>query len=276
MPETGEAGLSASDQSARPIMMLLQIRTWQEWQVLWHSRCHQSVQTSSFDATQCAFAPGAKTEGGTRRLQVEACRRVSTSCMCAASCMSKLKQQHSVSGPNGTAERRLAWCMTKITPCADPMRKAAYREVIKVVQAADVVIQVLDARDPAATRSTDIEQLIRRSSPSKRIILLLNKIGARSHYYETRNYYRRTTKKERCSAIKPQRAQACRGHCDSLALLSAGPTSLSIMCAWSLDVFAFLLPLTLGHAPCHHGQSVNVASSWACCTGTIQSACQCW
>ena len=57
------------------------------------------------------------------------------------------------------------------------MRKAAYKEVMKVVQAADVVIQVLDARDPAATRSTDIEQLIRRSSPSKRIILLLNKIG---------------------------------------------------------------------------------------------------
>ena len=52
-----------------------------------------------------------------------------------------------------------------------------YKEVMKVVQAADVVIQVLDARDPAATRSTDIEQLIRRSSPSKRIILLLNKIG---------------------------------------------------------------------------------------------------
>ncbi|KAK9864482.1 hypothetical protein WJX84_008023, partial [Apatococcus fuscideae] len=59
---------------------------------------------------------------------------------------------------------------------ADAMRKSAYREVQKVVQAADVIIQVLDARDPAATRSTEIERLIRRSSPSKRIILLLNKI----------------------------------------------------------------------------------------------------
>ncbi len=61
---------------------------------------------------------------------------------------------------------------------ADPMRKAAYREVLKVVQAADVIIQVLDARDPAATRSPEIERHIRSISPSKRIILLLNKIGA--------------------------------------------------------------------------------------------------
>ena len=47
-----------------------------------------------------------------------------------------------------------------------------------MVEAADVVIQVLDARDPLACRAPDVERFIRRSNPNKKIVLLLNKIGA--------------------------------------------------------------------------------------------------
>mgnify|MGYP002633187540 CR=1 FL=1 len=36
-------------------------------------------------------------------------------------------------------------------------RKAYYRELKKVIEASDVVIQVLDARDPQGCRSTEIE-----------------------------------------------------------------------------------------------------------------------
>lgn len=36
-------------------------------------------------------------------------------------------------------------------------RKAFYRELKKVIEAADVVIEVLDARDPMGCRSEDIE-----------------------------------------------------------------------------------------------------------------------
>jgi ribosome biogenesis GTPase A len=39
--------------------------------------------------------------------------------------------------------------------------------------------QVLDARDPAACRCEDVERYIRSTSPNKRIILLLNKMGER-------------------------------------------------------------------------------------------------
>jgi nuclear GTP-binding protein len=47
-------------------------------------------------------------------------------------------------------------------------------EVRKTIESADVVIEVLDARDPLGSRSTEIEQLVVGSG--KRLILLLNKI----------------------------------------------------------------------------------------------------
>ncbi len=37
--------------------------------------------------------------------------------------------------------------------------------------------QVLDARDPLACRCTDVERYIRQTNPSKKIVLLLNKMG---------------------------------------------------------------------------------------------------
>ena len=60
---------------------------------------------------------------------------------------------------------------------ADSSRRAFYKEFVKVVEAADVIIEVLDARDPLSTRCTDVERYVRRSGASKKLILLLNKIG---------------------------------------------------------------------------------------------------
>eukprot|EP00163_Fabomonas_tropica_P016459 TRINITY_DN29518_c0_g1_i1.p1 TRINITY_DN29518_c0_g1~~TRINITY_DN29518_c0_g1_i1.p1 ORF type:complete len:620 (+),score=211.26 TRINITY_DN29518_c0_g1_i1:68-1861(+) len=51
-----------------------------------------------------------------------------------------------------------------------------YREFRKVVDLADVILEVLDARDPLGCRCREIEQRIMRLDPSKRIILVLNKI----------------------------------------------------------------------------------------------------
>lgn len=56
-------------------------------------------------------------------------------------------------------------------------RRAFFKEFQKVVEAADVVIQVLDARDPLGSRCLDVERLVLKSGATKRIILLLNKIG---------------------------------------------------------------------------------------------------
>lgn len=53
-------------------------------------------------------------------------------------------------------------------------RKAYYRELKKVIEAADVVIEVLDARDPEGCRSEEIEQEVLKQN--KKLLLVLNKI----------------------------------------------------------------------------------------------------
>ncbi len=62
----------------------------------------------------------------------------------------------------------------------DGSKRAFMREFHKVVEAADVVIEVLDARDPAGTRCVDVERAVLRSGlggRAKHLVLLLNKIG---------------------------------------------------------------------------------------------------
>ena len=41
-----------------------------------------------------------------------------------------------------------------------------------------MLIEVLDARDPLGCRCLDVERFVRKLDPSKKIVLLLNKIGA--------------------------------------------------------------------------------------------------
>jgi nuclear GTP-binding protein len=57
---------------------------------------------------------------------------------------------------------------------SDNSMKAYYTEVKKVIEAADVVIQVLDARDPLGSRCPQVETAV--LSAGKRLVLLLNKI----------------------------------------------------------------------------------------------------
>jgi len=55
-------------------------------------------------------------------------------------------------------------------------RKTFYREFKKVVDASDIIIQVLDARDPLGCRCPQVEQAVLTSGKNKKLILLLNKI----------------------------------------------------------------------------------------------------
>lgn len=55
--------------------------------------------------------------------------------------------------------------------------KAFYKDFAKVVEASDVIIEVLDARDPAGSRCLEVEKFVRKMGANKKIILLLNKIG---------------------------------------------------------------------------------------------------
>ncbi|KAJ8301237.1 hypothetical protein KUTeg_020224, partial [Tegillarca granosa] len=55
--------------------------------------------------------------------------------------------------------------------------KTYYKEFKKVVDAADVVLEVLDARDPLGSRCSEMEEAILSSGTNKRLVLLLNKIA---------------------------------------------------------------------------------------------------
>lgn len=62
--------------------------------------------------------------------------------------------------------------------------KRIWGELYKVLDSSDVVIQVLDARDPEGTRCKFIEQHIRKNSRHKHLLLLLNKCDLVSEEYE--------------------------------------------------------------------------------------------
>ncbi|CAG8616116.1 9708_t:CDS:2 [Funneliformis caledonium] len=58
----------------------------------------------------------------------------------------------------------------------DNSRKAYYKEFRKVLETADVILEILDARDPLGCRTKQVEKMIIESGSTKRIILVLNKI----------------------------------------------------------------------------------------------------
>lgn len=61
------------------------------------------------------------------------------------------------------------------TQSMEMSRKQYYQEVKKVVDASDVILEVIDARDPLASRSLEMESRVK--DKRKKLVLLLNKVS---------------------------------------------------------------------------------------------------
>ena len=78
---------------------------------------------------------------------------------------------------HGLTEQEIKEAEAIIDPNARSMgqsKKAYAKELKKVVEASDVVIEVLDARDPEGCRSKELEQQV--LSQGKKMLLVVNKI----------------------------------------------------------------------------------------------------
>lgn len=83
------------------------------------------------------------------------------------------KRQQTYSTKNISEKNSKEYKETKIT---ENSLKAYIKEFRKVVESADVILQVLDARDPLGSRCPQVEEAVLAAGASKRLVLVLNKI----------------------------------------------------------------------------------------------------
>ncbi|UZP33908.1 hypothetical protein NXS19_001724 [Fusarium pseudograminearum] len=92
----------------------------------------------------------------------------------------RLEQQKLLSGASGDAED-LDDAGKPLTMAIEPVfdkgqSKRIWNELYKVIDSSDVIIHVLDARDPIGTRCLSVEKYLKEEASHKHLIYLLNKV----------------------------------------------------------------------------------------------------
>lgn len=80
------------------------------------------------------------------------------------------KDSNIVKDDEGVKDMPRDWVM------AAGQSKRIWNELYKVVDSSDVLLQVLDARDPNGTRSPYLEKFLKTEKPHKHLIFILNKV----------------------------------------------------------------------------------------------------
>lgn len=80
------------------------------------------------------------------------------------------KDSNIVKDDGGVRDMPRDWVM------AAGQSKRIWNELYKVVDSSDVILQILDARDPMGTRSAYIEKYLKTEKPHKHLIFILNKV----------------------------------------------------------------------------------------------------
>eukprot|EP00831_Metopus_contortus_P029558 TRINITY_DN24300_c0_g1_i1.p1 TRINITY_DN24300_c0_g1~~TRINITY_DN24300_c0_g1_i1.p1 ORF type:complete len:171 (-),score=25.84 TRINITY_DN24300_c0_g1_i1:77-589(-) len=55
------------------------------------------------------------------------------------------------------------------------IRDSIWDELYKVIDSSDIIVEILDARDPMGTRTRHVEEYIKKNCPHKHIVFILNK-----------------------------------------------------------------------------------------------------
>ena len=102
--------------------------------------------------------------------------------------LEQLEQAKLLAGSSGVEEQvgEAAPEETLLTTAKEPIfskgqSKRIWNELYKVIDSSDVVIHVLDARDPLGTRCRSVEKYIREEAPHKHLIFVMNKCDLVPH-----------------------------------------------------------------------------------------------
>ncbi len=73
----------------------------------------------------------------------------------------------------------------------DMSKRTFLKDLREVIENSDVILEVLDARDPLSCKSIELEEIVRGQKDEKKIILILNKIDLipRENAVEWQNYF---------------------------------------------------------------------------------------
>ncbi|KAJ9602360.1 GTPase required for pre-60S ribosomal subunit nuclear export and maturation [Cladophialophora chaetospira] len=93
--------------------------------------------------------------------------------------LERLEENKLLSGQTA-AEQEQSQADGELTTAREPIfskgqSKRIWNELYKVIDSSDVVIHVLDARDPEGTRCRSVEKYIREEAPHKHLVFVLNK-----------------------------------------------------------------------------------------------------